>query len=524
MENLSAYRLLGRLCSAVAIMRWNYRLPSREYYANDVKTALIELQGACSDTDRPFVTAMIRASMDLKLGDMILLQGAERESFEEGRKDARYVMNRHPEYRSSLTDPAFDFSGLRHSEELEEEAFRKRKEINAKAKRRKSLVAVLSVCAVAFVGVLVYAYHPYFKEKRAWQELIEATDAPAKEVYFRQYVNNFPQGKHLAEAYAVPVESFMEETSYGHALRLIHEYRDTGRCPEAAAKIDSCFHVIDTIYYDSVLRPHADGNVGEALDNIAVYRSSLSDGSYLNSVDSLYEAIWSEELSAVEALNGGKRQYKEFLRGLIGYMKDARTRTIVANISTKANVREYGEYPANVRSLLESEANMTSGFSNIFDRVSLPDDMVSLKDNLSLEDSVMWKSRLTSGLKLWTDSLLTPGLISYRIGDVDEKAPSVRLTLSIVNDEYSGFPVLWKHTTRNPQSLFKVNKIMLGVSISTCAEMSYPGCDSPVTVFGSGTPGDRSEEGIGVDEVYNRLINRSIDDFNKKYYATFGWR
>ena len=54
--------------------------------------------------------------------------------------------------------------------------------------------------------------------------------------------------------------------------------------------------------------------------------------------------------------------------------------------------------------------------------------------------------------------------------------------------------------------------------------MSYPGCDSPVTVFGSGTPGDRCEEGIGVDEVYNRLINRRIDDFNKKYYATFGWR
>lgn len=366
-----------------------------------------------------------------------------------------------------------------------EEALRQRK-----AERKRNILLALGCVAVLVLGIVIYNL-PYFAEKRAYGRVEKAYEQKNDYEFRKQageYAEDYPDGRHIDDVLWLVVTSD----------RSLHE----------PIKI---------------------------LESAENYLTLRPEGSYAARAKAVYDSVWNSEIANYDRIadKRGSDAGSVFVRSMLCYMRDNRMHTVSVTGVPTLDLKEYSEYPANIRALLEAlyEAEAESAVV-IPGRKSakLPDDLVTIKDKITPEQTRSWTSDVILSLQSGFDRVLTPGLVKFvdsgTVHDSDKaKLPTVRVDFTVnTEEEHFGdvpVPSIWTYTSTQGYNIEVEKSFILGISMEFKADFNYPGAPSDFVVTGHGDPG---EERINVDksEAYNVMCDRCVAKFADKIAAEIG--
>lgn len=394
-----------------------------------------------------------------------------------GETDAHLVFMQHPnDYASYLLD---------HTDFVAEH---EKEQIRRKAEKKRNLMIALGCVGVLALGIAIYNL-PYFAEKRAFgrvEKAYEDNDNIEVRIQSKQYAEDYPDGKN-----------------------------------------------IDEVMWLTVASERRSGDPLDVLDSAEQYITSRPQGKYADRCEAIYDSLWNDEIARydkVASANGFDRG-TDFVRGMMVYMRDNHVRTVAVTGVPTLSLKEYDEYPLNVRQLLEALSTMDDNTVQIGKKSArLPDDLVTIKDKITIEQARGWTSDVISSLQKGFNRVLTPDFITFvdskSLEDKNKKDyPTVRVDFTVNTEEenFGGItvPSIWTYTSTQNGHIEVEKSYILGISMDFKADFNYPGAKGDFTVTGSGDPG---EEQIQVDksEAYNVMCDRCVEKFADKVSQAIG--
>lgn len=468
MSNISPARIMGRIDYAtVQILRRNGLSTSEDnvdtpaiLYA--LSQRLAEPQGeACMHLAVAYVEARNR------LGAMGMPVNEADLEMARGRQDAGFLYRT---YGSGAIDHLMadhDFSV-----DIAAETQRKKKETLRNI--------FLGVGIVALIAIIISVYNlPYFAEGRLYDKYQEAIadDSFLVESLYNEYMQKYPDGRHA------------QEVAYFFIIR------EAGNSP----------------------------GLGDALDACMEYLKNFPDGKYSAKITRVYDSIWDSEISKYErdVAPEVSPEASAYVRSMLAYMKAHNLHAIAVRSNAALHLKEYSEYPSNVRTLMESVSNDASKPLE----PKLPDDMVTIKDQVTEESAAGWTSQIIDGLQSGFNSVFTPSFIKFVSVDelegqnVDEMpAVTVDYVVSTQETKFGGYvlPDVWSSTGVVPGG----GKMVLGIAMDFKAVFTLPGAQ-PFEVTAKGDAGKeqiQSESG----NYYDVMCRRCVDTFSDKIESSFG--
>lgn len=275
------------------------------------------------------------------------------------------------------------------------------------------------------------------------------------------------------------------------------------------------------------------GDPGALLASAEEYLATRPQGTYAAQCEALYDSLWNAEIARYDKVAAAKGSDTglDFVRGMLSYMRDNHVRTVAVTGVPLLRLKEYAEYPLNVRQLLEALSEMEDGNPAIGKKSArLPEDLVTIKDKITIEQAQEWTADVISSLQKGFNRVLTPDFITFvdskSLEDKDEKDyPTVRVDFTVNTEEESfggiTVPSIWTYTSTRDGFMEVEKSYILGISMEFRADFNYPGAPAEYLVTGSGDPG---EEQIKVDksEAYNVMCDRCVEKFADKIAAEFG--
>lgn len=396
-----------------------------------------------------------------------------------GAMDANLVFRKYPgDYASHLLEQR-DFVAE------EEEALRK-----SKAERKRNILLVFGCLAVLVLGIVIYNL-PYFAEKRAYGRVEKAYEQK-NDYEFRQqaneYAKDYPDGRH-----------------------------------------------IDDVLWLVVASDRGSNKPIKILESAENYLTLRPEGTYAARAKAVYDSVWNSEIANYDRIadERGSDAGATFVRSMLCYMRDNRVHTVSVTGVPTLDLKEYSEYPANIRALLEALYDAESENDSFIPgkkSAKLPDDLVTIKDKITPEQARSWTGDVISSLQSGFDRVLTPGLVKFvdsgTVSDSDKgKLPTVGVDFTVNTEEetFGGIavPSIWTYTSTRDNIIEVERSFILGISMEFKADFNYPGAASDFVVTGHGDPG---EEQIQVDkaEAYNVMCDRCVAKFADKIAAEIG--
>lgn len=412
--------------------------------------------------------------------------------FSLGQEEADYIFDRYPgEYSKHLLQPT-DFMSEREEYLEQLQAEREAAEMERKRKRKRIIIICLS-CVAALAAFIVIYNLPYFAEGRAFDKVEKASQMKSSfdlGLAVDDYKQKYPDGKHIDEVLWLHVSG----------------------CNAAHATV-------------------------ETLNAAEYYISNSNGGVYKARCGEIYDSIWNAEIARykIAASSKGQTDGVSFVTGMLEYMRDNKIRVISFTGIPELKLKEYAEYPENMRRLLESlPGNMENDNDDKLEplfhkQAKLPDDMVTIKDKLTEKEASGWSYNIIESLQKGFNRVLTPDFITITDsedlhGNDLSRYPSVKVRYIVrtYEEEFGPFrvPSVWTYvSTRN--GVEQDNCFILGISMDFNADFNYPGLKSAYVVNASGDPGS---ERIEADKsvVYNRMCDRCVEKFTDKLESEFG--
>ena len=475
MAQIDPFRMLGRFDGAIEFLMQKYNL-GLAVNIPDYPTLLMALSSKVNDYDRAFCIRMADASMryveETQNTSLSQFQIDHQKSI--GEDEAKFIFrNFMPNYADAI------LSDHDYLDDIEEEKRQKNKEI------KRNIWLGLGVIAAIVAAIIVYNL-PYFAEQRAFDKVVDAYEREDKidlDFAVNHYLQEYPDGKHKSEVLFYPVK--------------IVRYSN-----------------------DAVM-------ILSAVDD---YLHQDPKGIFSNDCKQISDSIWNVEIKKYEAAVAASQSKKgvQFVVEMLNYMKSNNVRTVEVTGNPILKLKEYKEYPAHIRYLIE-EYTKGAGTVNVLSgkRLKLPDDLLTIKDKIPVEDAQKWVKYIVEALQEGFDKVLTPGLVVFEtvtdpIYKDDRTRPKVMVDYIVKNQEIEkDVPDIWEHTQSQGSVVYPV-ALFLGIAMSFDANFTLPGKNESYNVKGEGDPGDDDIKGVDTDMIYKAMCMRSTMKFADKIVEEFG--
>lgn len=348
------------------------------------------------------------------------------------------------------------------------------KDIDYTRRARIKLFSIIFVTIAAISSVYTYN-HPYFREIRKYDEVVEARTVEA----CREYYFDWPEGPHYEDVMQVELEAAYNK-----------------------------------------------------LPVIRRYLSKFPEGRYADNVNAKYDTLWDYEIYRYEKGDSlASSEASMFMKDMLAYMKKNRIHEIKLIVEPELKLKDFHDYSPSVVNFYET-FNSTH-FQGFIKSNGLPvkGNVVSVKSVLDPRQMMKLDAILTGDVimgidKMFSDSFVT---ISERIDD--PKAPVLLLKYTIRTQETSllgkNAPSLWVHYTNSlvVSGLKNVKAYLPGVDMNFELNFSIPDTDKSYVYKEKGLPGtDEISRVDNSEEAYRIMTQRCFDDFSKKMIKNIGLR
>lgn len=356
--------------------------------------------------------------------------------------------------------------------EIEELRLREKKE------KRRNAIIIIALIAVLIGGIAIYNL-PYFAEKRMYSEVekvFEDKETYRYEGIVREYMLEYPDGKHKEEVLMFPIKAYW-----------------------------------------------ADKDAIKTLDAVSLYLNECPNGNNIAEVKEIYDKVWDAEIAKYDqkAASKATQDGADFVREMLQYMRDNNVRKVSVSSDAVLNLKEYDEYPAGLRSLMESDYTG--------ERFTPKNSMHTIKDKINENETKSWTQYITRSLQDGFDNVLTPGLIEFvsEEDSGDEKNPNVKVTYKVQTQETTingnlRIPDIWVYTQKNSHGLILDGGLYLGIMLDFVGDFNIPGKDIGLKVTAKGNPGDASFSDVDPDDMYKRMCERCAKTFAEKIESELG--
>lgn len=330
-----------------------------------------------------------------------------------------------------------------------------------------NLKKVFLIIIVIVLAFIIYNL-PYFKEMRAYNKVVEERNI----VECEYYISEYPDGRHL----------------------------------------DDVFYIKVTLLKDD-------------MPTIVEYLNKFPNGKHSDEVNELCDKLWDEEIEKYNLRDKSLESESAviYMSEMLNYMKTNRVNTILVDVKSTIELKDYEEYDSSVRGLLEI-------FND--DKMSISDGMISLKSNFTVEDNSMLMGILVEGVQKSINNMFTPNFIkviandeevvSWNSVDISKSSPNLHFDYTITNQEeiLDRFiiPDIWVYTDGHGKTL----NYLIGITIDFNAHFSIPGS---VTTFDYRETGEPSENINNVEDIedgYRQMTRICFEKFSNKMSRNMG--
>lgn len=463
---ISSGRYYGRIKVAIDYLLMRYGLTVDDSMADNLNPTLIiaALTTKVSDEDKEFCGALGRMSLHIEADS----DSIETSDVQEGINEGHYLVK---EYGPNFRDYILKDEDFLTARDAKLEAERKRNKRNI----RIGCIAL----AVIIIGIITYNL-PYFAEKRMYskvEKVFYENDYWEYDNIVDEYLIAYPDGRHKDEVLYLPIKKYWEAQ-----------------------------------------------DVAKTLMSVSRYLRECPNGAQISEVKNIYNQVWNAEISKYEkeTASTASTEGRDFVKNMLIYMRDHNIRTIYVDVNSQLELKEYSEYPADIRNAMELSQPKS-------ERFQLPGDMNTITDRISKDDVKDWANEVISSLQNGFDKVLTEGFIEFEKrpeGEVAKKdAPYVSLTYIVKTQEsrYGSYtiPEIWTYT--QTENGYVINGgLYLGISLDFIANFIIPGNQDKFEVSAGGDPGDTEIRNVDPSEVYTRMCERCVVSFTNKIESSFG--
>lgn len=462
MGNISKFRMYGRIDRVTQLLLQKYNLAVAD---NNVSLKLLvgALALKVNPDDRALCEDMVRYIDTAYLDtDDSLYDESSKTDISIGQQEASFICQKYPgSYQSKiLLDEDFT------AEQAED--------LRIKAKRtRRNRIIWLSVIAAAILGIVIYNL-PYFAEIREFNKVKEEYShgyTYSLDYSIDQYCDKYPDGKHLGDVLMLGARFNLKENQPVEAL----DYID--RCLKA-----------------------------------------VPGGTLADECKQLSDSIWDVEITKYEtkAAKAASKEGADFILQMLRYMQKNKIHTVKVVAEPILELKEYSEYSDVIRFLLEMDQDGSS--------VKLPDDMVTIKDKISISEASEWVEYVVNALNKGFNGILTPGFIKFTEDNTEDESgiyPVVNVKYTINTQESTpGFPDIWIYTEKNGM-LIVSQSLLLGIGMKFDAEFVLPETKVTFNISESGDPGSQTIDGTPSD-AYSIMCQRCTAEFAQTIEGAFG--
>lgn len=473
MTNIDPFRMLGRFDYAVEFLMRKYNLTLNSD-APDWPTLLMALSKQVNEYDRIFCERMAYASAifvdETQTSSLNQFEADNQRSM--GIREAQFIFKKDPgSYADKILLERDNF------DDIEKEAQRKKQEA-----RRNSFIGI-GIVAVIIIGIIIYNL-PYFAEGRAFSNVEDIYDTGTKEMLdsaVSEYVEKYPEGKHFSDVVYMPVK-FVRNSN----------------------------------------------DVIQVLDAVDNYLKVDPNGPYVKDCKEISDKIWDIEIQKYKSLaeSSASKEGADFVLAMLQYMKKNNVRTVEVIGVPHLDLKEYDEYPSDLRKFVESLPSKPIPGIVPGKEPRLPEDLVTIKDKISIEDASDWVKYVISALQKGFNKVLTPDFIVFKDSDKekdsDNKLPKVTVNYTVSTQEsVKGFPDIWTYTQSNGNYVYSAS-LYLGIGMTFDAVFSLPGESIKYDVSGKGDAGTDELKDVDSSVVYSKMCEISTRQFAEKIANEFG--
>jgi len=269
-------------------------------------------------------------------------------------------------------------------------------------------------------------------------------------------------------------------------------------------------HVDDVLYMKIGLSKYD-------MATIVDYLTKCPDGIHATEVNELCDKLWDEEILKYNQRDKTNELLAavKYMSEMLQYMKKHRVNTIIVDINSTLNLKDYNEYDQGIRDILEITTKR---------QMSLAAGMISLKSNFTASDNSSLMKILTEGVQRSIDKMFTPGFINILAEDEKNanKMPQLNFDYIITSqeDKYGEVvaPHIWVYTDENGKTL----NYLVGISISFKAHFSIPDSSITFDYLEKGEPADNINNVKNIEDGYRQMTYICFAQFSNKMSKNMG--
>lgn len=332
-----------------------------------------------------------------------------------------------------------------------------REEVREREKKRNKIIAIAATVIIA--GLVIYNL-PYFKEKRAYDDVVAQNTLTACDSYMIEY----PNGAHA------------DDIMY---LR---------------AKLDA-FH----------------------MPLMVEYLQKFPEGKYAQEINGYCDQIWDDEIAKYENSDKSRNnpQAVSYFLEMLQYMKQHRVNQIIVSVNPQVSLTDWEEYRQDVRDYLEYINNEKDKPLDTY--------MVSIRKNFTKEDQSTLTDILVEGVQNSLNKIFSDNFITIAKSDsIKQTMPKLTFNYSIESQEFLTnegvrIPHIWTYVADG-----KTSNYLIGIGINFKAHFSLPNSNTTYDYSDKGEPEDDINNIENIQDGYRIMTSICFAKFSNKMSNNLG--
>ena len=348
--------------------------------------------------------------------------------------------------------------------------------------------------------VLICIAFPYLREYKFYSRAKNGNNVE----YCDGYIENYPNGRYLAD---------ILEIKDSIAFMKVQDEHTSSACDWYETVCSDGKHLEEVRYL------HV-GYSDNSLSAINNYLHDFPNGKFANEVNAICDSLWDVEIKKYisSAKKKGSAAAIKYMNEMLQYMKAHRVNSVLVDVKSHLQLKDYEEYGSNVREQIE---RLYAG-----EVPTLSQGMISIKLNFSEEDISTLMDILTDGVQNSFDQLFTPGFITVKQAS-EEDLPRLHFDYTIKNQEerYGNImlPSIWIYSKRERFAYVDVvRNYLIGISIFFKARYSIPGSATTFVYSENGEPADKINDIEDISDCYRRMTKICFQQFSNKMSRYLG--
>ena len=362
---------------------------------------------------------------------------------------------------------------------------------------------------IGFVAsiVLLAVATPFIKEYKTYSKAKSGNDISLCD----EYINKYPEGRYVDEVLELKEIIAFDKVKEEKDSYTCDWYAEV--CPKGKRLEEVRYLKIE--YSKKITLGHITlGHTNDLLVAINEYLHDFPNGKYSGEVNSTCDSLWDAEIMRYNSRDKKRESATavKFMSEMLLYMKKNRINSILVDVSSHLQLKDYEEYDSRVREYLES--------TNDNKALSLSAGMISLKSNFSQADVSTLMQILSEGVQKSLDKMFTPGFISV-VSSSSKDLPKLHFDYTIKNQEERYGSVVIPHIWSYHED-YIVRNYLIGISIFFKAHYSIPGSSTTFDYSEKGEPENNINNVDNINDGYRRMTSMCFAQFSNKMVRNMG--